>query len=92
MELTAEISMYPLHEDYEPPILNFIERLRKNPNVQVSTNAMSTQVTGPYDVVHELLRQEMRTSFARYGKAIMVVKFIPGALPIFDPPITNTKQ
>jgi len=89
MQLTAEISMYPLREDYEPPILAFIERLRKKPDIQVSTNVTSTQVSGPYDEVFHLIQQEMRRSFEQYGKSVMVVKFIPDDLPIFDPPLTN---
>ena len=84
--------MYPLHEDYEAPILAFIEGLRQNPYVDVSTNAMSTQVSGPYDVVYELLWQEMRNTFEEHGKSAMVVKFIPGELPILDPPLTNQES
>lgn len=89
MHLTAEISMYPLQTDYEPSIIAFTKRLRQSTDIRVSTNATSTQVSGPYDKVYELLRQEMRRSFEEHGKSIMVVKFIPDELPVFDPPITN---
>jgi uncharacterized protein YqgV (UPF0045/DUF77 family) len=89
MNLTAEISMYPLHQEYEPIILEFIANLRTNTDIDVVTNAMSTQVRGPYQRVWEILQQATRRSFEAHGKAVFVVKFIGGELPILDAPITE---
>jgi len=89
MILTAEISMYPLHEDYEPIILDFIADLRTNADIDVVTNAMSTQVRGPYQHVWNVLQQATKKSFDTHGKAVFVVKFIGGELPILDAPITE---
>ncbi len=89
MNLTAEISMYPLHQDYEPIILDFIADLRANADIDVVTNAMSTQVRGPYQRVWDILQQATQKSFETYGKAVFVVKFIRGELPILDAPITE---
>lgn len=89
MNLTAEISMYPLQQNYDPIILDFIADLRTNTDIDVVTNAMSTQVRGPYEHVWEILQKATRKSFENHGKAVFVVKFISGELPILDAPITE---
>ena len=46
MRTAIEISLYPLDADYIPPIKAFIDRLNTYPELQVTTNAMSTQIAG----------------------------------------------
>ncbi|MCO6501298.1 MAG: hypothetical protein J5I47_13115 [Vicingus serpentipes] len=82
MKTTVEISKYPLTNDYEPPILDFINRLNENTNFTVKTNATSTHITGNYDEVMEALQKEIKTSFEKYGKAIFVMKVLLGDLGI----------
>lgn len=80
MKLTVDISKYPLANDYIPPIKGFIEQLNQYPNVKVITNALSTQVSGDYDQVMQLLQQSIKWSFERYGKVVFVCKFLHGDL------------
>jgi len=54
--MTVEISMYPLTEAYEPPILAFIERLRSQPGLVVETNSTSTRLSGAPEVLIPLLQ------------------------------------
>lgn len=82
MKTTVEISKYPLNADYEPPIIDFINRLNEHPDITVKTNATSTHITGDYDVVFGVLQQEIKTSFEKYGKLIFVAKFLNGQLDI----------
>ena len=82
MKTTVEISKYPLNENYEPPILDFIQRLNQNKNLTIKTNATSTQITGNYDEVMEVLQKEIKISFEKYGKAIFVMKVLNGQLDI----------
>jgi uncharacterized protein YqgV (UPF0045/DUF77 family) len=82
MKTTIEISNYPLSEDYIPKILDFIERCKSNPNIIIKTNATSTHIVGDYDQVMTLLKDEIRTSFERYGKMIFVIKVLNGALEL----------
>jgi uncharacterized protein YqgV (UPF0045/DUF77 family) len=82
MKTTIELSKYPLNADYEPPILEFIERLNAHQNITVKTNATSTHVVGDYDEVMNLLQKEIKTSFEKYGKAIFVMKILMGDLGI----------
>ena len=48
MRTAIEISLYPLDADFIPPIKSFIERLNGYPELQVTTNAMSTQIAGEH--------------------------------------------
>lgn len=80
MKLSVEISMYPLKDEYIPAIKDFIQRLNAQPQLQVITNTMSTQVFGDYDLVMDFLKAEMRKSWEQFGRAIFVCKFIDGDL------------
>ncbi len=60
MNIGVEISLYPLHDDYIPPIRGFIDRLNADGRFKVMTNDMSTQVFGRYEEVMEALTRELR--------------------------------
>ncbi len=76
MELSVEISKYPLADDYIPAIKDFIERLHAREGLSVVGNTMSTQVFGDYDIVMDSLKDEIRRSYEQFGKTIFVCKFI----------------
>jgi len=76
MELSVEISKYPLADEYIPAIKSFIERLQAVEGLSVVPNTMSTQVFGDYDLVMDTLKQEFKWSYEKFGKAIFVCKFI----------------
>lgn len=80
MQLSVEISKYPLANDYITPIKGFIEQLNTYPDITVLTNTMSTQLFGDYDTVMQALQACIRWSFEQYGKVVFVVKFIHGDL------------
>lgn len=85
MKLSVEISMYPLKDEYIPAIQHFIDRLNTHPDLHVLTNTMSTQIFGDYDIVMDVLKNEMRLSYEQFGRAIFVCKFIDGDLsPVAD--------
>ncbi|MED5525602.1 hypothetical protein [Gallaecimonas pentaromativorans] len=79
MNLSVEISMYPLADDYIPPIQGFIDTLNRHPQLTVLTNTMSTQVFGPYDTVLKVVGEAMK-AFHAEGKASFVCKFLGGDL------------
>jgi uncharacterized protein YqgV (UPF0045/DUF77 family) len=76
MKIGVEISLYPLTEDYIPPIRGFIDRLNADGRFKVVTNDMSTQVFGAYDEVMETLTRELKPTFERDGKSIFVMKVL----------------
>ena len=76
MHVAVELSLYPLTDQFVPPILDFIGRLRARPDLSVVTNSMSTQVSGEFDAVFEALNAEMRRTFAGDRRAVFVMKVI----------------
>ena len=76
MKASIEISLYPLRASYEAPILDFIERLNSYDQLNVSTNAMSTQIVGDYDILMAALTKEIKISFQEEGAKILVMKLI----------------
>jgi hypothetical protein len=54
----------------------------KHRDIVVAGNAMSTRVCGEYDRVFALVAKELQTNYERFGKAVLVCKFIVGDLDI----------
>ena len=79
MHVAVEMSLYPLTAEYVPPILEFIERLRRQPGLSVVTNSMSTQVSGDYDRVFDALKAEVGRCLAGPHRAVLVMKVLGGA-------------
>ena len=82
MKLTAELSLYPLREDYIATIQAFIDAVREDPALDVVTNAMSTQVCGDYTRVFAAVSTALAESTRQFGKQVLVVKFIPWELEL----------
>ena len=82
MILTAELSLYPLREDYVRVIQALIDDLNARPDLLVVTNAMSTQIRGEHDRVMAAVSDVLRRSAERCGHQVLVCKFIPMVLDI----------
>ena len=80
MEASIEISMYPLTSQYLSPIQDFIDRLNHHPSIKIRTNELSTQLFGPLDVLMDILKSEIATSYQGDDKAIFVLKILKGNL------------
>lgn len=80
MQTAIEISLYPLDSDFIPPIKAFIDRLNTYPDLQVTTNAMSTQVAGEHQRVFEILAKETAITFAEAGRKVFVMKVLGGGV------------
>jgi len=80
MRVAVDISLYPLADDFIPPIKDVIERLNANSSVEVVTNMMSTQIRGDYDVVMAALNQEIKKTFDQCPKAVFAIKILNNPL------------
>ena len=76
MKVAIEISYYPLQEEYETTIINFIDRLNHYDGIGIKTNSMSTQIVGDYDLVMQVLTKEMKTSLSEHHLSAMVLKIL----------------
>ena len=76
MEISVDISMYPLQREFEAPILAFIAELEKEQSVEVVRNELSTQVHGDYKTIMTLLEKEMFAVFKDIPDSIFVLKLV----------------
>jgi len=74
VKVAVDISLYPLDADFIPPIKNVIDRLNMHEELEVWTNAMSTQLIGEFDDVMNALKEELGTTFELLPKAVFVIK------------------
>jgi uncharacterized protein YqgV (UPF0045/DUF77 family) len=79
MQATIEISMYPLHQDYEQRVLAFLEKINNYPNILVETNGVSTQLFGNYEDLMQMLTVEMK-DVLESQHAMFVMKIGKGEL------------
>ncbi len=80
MRVAVDISLYPLADDFIPPIKDVIERLNAISSVEVLTNAMSTQIRGEYEEVMAALNQEIKKTFEQCPKAVFAIKILNNPL------------
>lgn len=76
MQVAVDISLYPIADDFIPPIDDVIERLNSHESLQVNTNPMSTQVRGEYDEVMVALNREIKATFVSTPRAVFVIKVL----------------
>jgi len=82
MFLTAELSLYPLTDDYEAGIITFINKLKENPEIEVYTHAMSTFIKGESLQVLTTLNTAMSEVDALGPTFSLAVKMINKNLPV----------
>jgi uncharacterized protein YqgV (UPF0045/DUF77 family) len=76
MKIAVDISLYPFDPDFVPPISDVIERLNAHENLEIWTNAMSTQIVGEFEDVWNALGQEIGTTFASIPKGVFIMKVL----------------
>jgi len=77
LKATIDISLYPLNDTYKDIIVSFVLSLRRREGISVVTDSMSTQIVGEYDVVMEILQEEMKAVLER-TKAVFIIKLAKG--------------
>ncbi len=81
MNTSIDISYYPLHNEFIPPIKDFIFRLNQYPDMKVNTNGMSTQVFGKYSYVMQAITKEIEKSF-ELPHSVFILKIVNSDLQI----------
>lgn len=75
MKISVELTLTPLHDNYEPAIINFIKKLRAS-GLKVLENPLSTQVYGDYDEVMRLLTTEIKEAFELIESGLLYMKIV----------------
>lgn len=79
MNLSVEISMYPLQDEYKAKIKDFLEDINAQAGgIEIRTSNMSTRLFGEFTAVTELLNRAMQRSMQQYGKIVFVCKYLEG--------------
>ncbi len=75
MNISIDISYYPLKVEFKEPIKGFIYRLQDYKELKVSRNGMSTQIFGEYDEVMSILTKEIKKSF-EIPSSVFILKMV----------------
>ena len=75
MNISVELTLTPLQDEYEPAIINFIKKLRAS-GLTVLENPLSTQVYGDYDKVMEVLNKEMKDALESVERGLLYMKIV----------------
>jgi uncharacterized protein YqgV (UPF0045/DUF77 family) len=78
MEITVEISMYPLTNDYLPKIDAFIKALYSY-DVEVTSTMSCTHVTGSFEKVMNAIQTEIK-NVLKEGQTCFAMKILNGNL------------
>ena len=84
LPISVDISLYPLKESFIPPIDDFIASLKTYKSIEVRTNNMSTKIFGEYDVVMDILREELYNTFYKEVNVVFNIKIVNGDSRIYD--------
>jgi uncharacterized protein YqgV (UPF0045/DUF77 family) len=78
MKLSAELTLYPLQEDYLTIIKATIDKLNQFDEISVNTFPTATILVGDYDVVMSAVSETVKWSYEQFGKCVFLAKFLPG--------------
>ena len=84
MNISVELTLTPLQDDFEPAIINLIKRLRMS-GLTIIENPLSTQVYGEYDTVMSLLQKEMKTALMAIENGLLLMKIVKSNRSSYEP-------
>ncbi|MEZ4779818.1 MAG: thiamine-binding protein [Flavobacteriaceae bacterium] len=84
MQISVELTLTPLQDDYEPAIINFIKSLR-NSGLTVLENPLSTQVYGDYDKVMYILQKEIKVALEAMERGLLYMKIVKSNRSDYEP-------
>ncbi|NRA94391.1 MAG: hypothetical protein HRU26_17275 [Psychroserpens sp.] len=84
MNVSVELTLSPLQDDYQTPIISFIKKLRAS-EFKVFENPLSTQIYGNYDELMPFLTDEIRRSFDGMDIAVLQMKIVKTDRSDYEP-------
>ncbi len=72
--------MYPLREQHEEVIIEFIRALKQKEGLVVHTNDMSTQIGGEANIVFSAIQELSMWVMERSANTVIVVKYLNKAI------------
>ncbi|WP_272151282.1 thiamine-binding protein [Tenacibaculum aiptasiae] len=84
MKISVELTLTPLQNEFEQPIIDFIKKLRAS-GLTILENPLSTQVYGDYDKVMQLITSELKNSFELIDNGILLMKIVKSDRSDYEP-------
>lgn len=84
MRISVELTLTPLQNEFEAPIIDFIKKLRAS-GLTILENPLSTQVYGDYDKVMQLITSELKNSFELIDNGILLMKIVKSDRSNYEP-------
>ncbi|WP_445383928.1 thiamine-binding protein [Robiginitalea sp. IMCC44478] len=84
MDISVEITLSPLQDNYEEAVIRFIKSLRAS-GLKVLENPLSTQVYGEYNKVMQVLQQEIRSSLENMEQGVFTIKVVKTDRSSYEP-------
>ena len=84
MNISVELTLSPLQDDFEPPIIDFIKKLRAS-GFTVLENPLSTQVYGPYDELMGFLNKAIKETFLDLDNVLLYMKLVKSDRSDYEP-------
>mgnify|MGYP005696293415 FL=1 len=84
MEISVELTLTPLQDNFEPPIVAFIKELR-NSGCIIKETPLSTQVYGEFDTVMTLITNTTKKAFLQSEHIILNMKIVKTNRSDYEP-------
>jgi len=75
MNISVELTLSPLQDDFEPYVIDFIKKLRSS-GLTIRENPLSTQIYGDYDRVMDVLQEEIKTVMEAMDRGLLYMKIV----------------
>jgi len=84
MEISVELTLTPLQDDFEPPIIDFIKALRAS-GCMLNETPLSTQVYGEFSTVMALVTDAAKKAFENTEHIILNMKVVKSNRSDYEP-------
>lgn len=84
MEISVELTLTPLQNDFEPPIIDFIKSLRDS-DCKIVETPLSTHVYGEFTTVMALISDATKTAFESTEHIILNMKVVKSDRSDYEP-------
>lgn len=84
MNISVDLTLSPLQDDYEKHIINFIIALRAS-KFTVFENPLSTQIYGDFDELMSFLNKEIKKSFQDVDISVLTMKIVKTDRSKYEP-------
>ena len=84
MKISVELTLSPLQDNFEEPIMSFIKKLRAS-DFELKENPLSTQIYGEYDALMAFLTKEVKEVFGLLNNGVLFMKIVSSDRSDYEP-------